>query len=262
MATITDIERERVNGRKYVTYNLKALHPDIPDNIDPNYEWFKYWTNSINGGASRKDIFDQNMINHDINKCDPDKISFITIEKILREKSLANEESINYFKRLTTINDKDDRTCRLMIYAGGRINWEPLLNDIKSTRTKLGVSKILHTLTSQVRAAAIQGIISMIFNTAHSIGKDPENITNNDRQNEQLILNIYNKYLKGGQNNKPLNIPTDPSINFPEISNLLTIIKPIFTKKGLTNDEIYNELIYPCETILKDSTDINSSKRF
>lgn len=255
MATIAEIERERVNGRKYVTYDLKALHPDIPDSIDPNNEWFKYWTNSINGGASRKNIFDQNMVNHDLYRCDPGKISFKTIEKVLRDKNLADEKTISYFRKLTTINDKSDKTCKLMIYAGGRINWEPLLNDIGSARSKSDVSKILQTLTAQVRSAAIQGTFSMVYQTAHTMGKNPAIMTGDDKVNEANILKAFNKTMHGDKKqdkrsplSQPLDIPVDPSVEYSDLNAVLNVIAAVKDKKGLDPKQVYKELIDPIET--------------
>lgn len=270
MASVDAIEKERVNGRKYVTYDLKAMHPDIPDDMEPEYAWFKYWVNGIEGGASRREVYEKNLLDHDYFRCDPGKLNFRVAEKILRDKLIPpgtsakdakNAETIiGYFKKLTTINAKDDKTCKLMIYAGARINWEPLLNDIGSARTPTEVSKVLQTLTAEVRASAMKGAFSYMYNAANHMGKDPSKVTKEDEINEANLLKVYNKVIHGDKNSKPIDISADPSAPFNDVDAILKVVESVKEKKGLTPQQIYKELILPVETNFNKIKSISKGK--
>ncbi|MBR2467787.1 MAG: hypothetical protein IKB42_01945 [Clostridia bacterium] len=57
MAIYSDIERERENGVHFIKYDLKEMHPDIPDEFSTDFVWCKYWVDGVNGGASKRDVY-------------------------------------------------------------------------------------------------------------------------------------------------------------------------------------------------------------
>lgn len=263
MPKYTDIEKERVYGRKYVTYDLKVMHPDIPDEMEPEYAWFKYWVNGLDGGASRRELYEKNLADHNYNNTNPAQLNFRTAERILQNKLIPAKASakhiknaeiiIDYFRKLTTVNDENDKTCKLMIYANGKINWEPLLTDINNAKTEKDITQILYTLTAEVRASALKGAFSFVYNAAKHMGKDPSKVIEEDKTHEAYILKVYNKVFYGDKDKTPIDISADPSKPFETINTIINTTNMVKDRTNLTPTQIYNELIAPIEVKLKST---------
>lgn len=270
MPNYAEIERERVNGNKYVSYNFDKMHPKMPDGFSPEYNWCKYWIDGINGGPSRYDIYSENLNNHDYYNCDPGKLNFRVAENVLRQKlikpgmspkDVKNAETIiGYFKSLTTINDKSNQNCKLMIYAGASINWSSLLNDIGAAKTPTDISRVLQSLTAEVNAAALNGAFSKIFHAANKHGKNSSTPDGADKSIEDKIIKLYNKTMNGDKGSPAIEIPKDPSAPFKTPETILKVLEGVKDKTNLSPNEVYKQIVEPCEKTINKIKSTSKSR--
>lgn len=248
------IENERKNGNKYVSYDYNKIHPDMPDEFNPEYNWCKYWIVGINGGPSRFDVYSKNLASHDYYKCEKGKLNFKAAEDIIRQKTrqlkLNTETIVGYFKSLTTINDKSNPNCKLMLYAGAKINWESVINDISSAHTANDMSRVLQSLTAEVNAAALNGAFSKLFDVANERGKNAKTPNSADKNIEDKITRLYNKTMHGDYNSPAIEIPTDPSTIFATPGKISEELDKLKNKSNLSPNEVVKEIIDPCEKII------------
>lgn len=213
------------------------MHPDIPDEFNPEYNWCKYWVAGLGAGSpSRIDVYNENIKNHNIYDNEGRK----NFEEI--KKYVNSAETLEYFRKIATINFYGDKTCQLMIYGGATIDFFLLIRDLRNARrNSREISKILATLTKQVNAAALNGVISKMYYTANNISSNPDrNIPNKaDRFIENEITKIYNLLIIGGKR-PAIDIPDKASVPFMFVQELNKSIEEISTKKELSQMEIKN----------------------
>lgn len=240
MATYAEIERERVTTGKYVKYNYNKMHPDIPDEFNPEYNWCKYWVAGLgNGAPSRLDVYNENIQNH--NQYTPNGND--NFSKIVDAIGDSHPETLEYFRRITTINFRGDQTCQLMIYGGATIDFDALINDLNDAKNNDGrISEILHKLTKQVNAAALNGVISKLYNTANAIAQNHANIPNNaDKIVENDVTRLYYSIINGSKRNYPVDIPEDP-IKFKLVEELNNRVEEAAKLKNLPQNKVRSVL--------------------
>lgn len=261
MATYAEIERERVNNKKYVTYTYNKMHPQITDDFFIDANWCKYWIGALAPNCkSRLEIYNENIVKHDY-YAEKNDVSFLEIERILKQNGMS-PEIIEYFKRLTTINVKGDKTCQLMVFAGATIDFDLLIEDVNKAGGNYNeISKILHTLTKQVNIAALNGAISKLYDVTNTVGKNANTPDQADAYIEAQIAKLYKRITIGDKNNKPYNIPENPN----EIFNLPLQLNELileYSKKfsGLSQSGVINNVLKPIETTINKSIAINQAR--
>lgn len=213
MATYAEIEKERLTKKKYVIYDFfDPRDPEIPDEFNIKGLWCKYLVDSpIKGGLDRYETIKKRMQEYDLYSGNGNP-QFKNIESQLKR---LNYQATDYFKRLCTLNIRNDESCRLMLIAGARIDYDTLSKDIEQTKgNPIEISKILHTLTGQVHAAALNGSFTKFFSTIYAAQQNKLN-SKEYMEIDGVIMDFYLKTINGGSNiKKPIEIPTEPNIIF------------------------------------------------
>lgn len=210
--TYAEIEQNRKqNG--YVIYDFfENPDPGIPDAYDIDGVWCKYFVNAPQGGADRFNtiknrLYEYNFFNG--------VSRFKEIEELLKDYP----SKLNHFRRLCTINIKGDETCRLMLFAGARINYDKLIPDVIEgiRQMKMGkdqkLSEVLHDLNGQVNAAALNGAFTKFCVSTFELEKQQNPLKEFDDQ----ISDFYKGLINGSVTLSPptpILIPTNPDIPF------------------------------------------------
>ena len=246
-----DVERERKNGAHFIRYDITELHPDITDEFSIEYSWCKYWVSGLNGGPSRKDVYKKNVANHDRYKYDGNSVVH-RVEAALKDlpfmKNAPNaQKTIDQFKDCICMNNKTIN----MHAANAFVDEAALIKACKSCKNQADLSKVLRSLTAQTNAAKMNAAISQIYDLANRIGKNA--IPNNaDKNLENTITKLYNRCMFGDPKTKtpPLEIPNDPNAAFAAPDILYRLCEKVKEKRNLTPQQVYKELIAPCETTI------------
>ena len=257
MATYAEIERDR-QAHKYVIYDFfDTPDPDIPDEYNVNNLWCKYYVGSPNGGLNRIETLQKRLKQYNYYSDDAynqKMLSFKDIEKSLVKKGYR---SIDYFKRLCTINIRGDETCELMLTAGARINFDQLKNDIDNAKNDAEISNILHRLTGQVNAAALNGSFTKFFSAIFHIEDSNAPI----KKYDDVISDFYDKTIKGGTNIKaPIEIPTDPQVHFFVPHQMVKDLNEIEKSEIKPDSEITKTVISEIKSIT--TARLNNEKKF
>lgn len=216
MATYAQIEAGRTGANKFVEFDYNQILDGIPDEYNPNEVWCRYMVDSPTGDPNRssREIIRRKLKEYDLYG-ETQHQQYRVLQQVLVEKGCGH--MIQYFNKFCSINVRGDETCRLMILAGGKINFDKLIDAVrripKNAKTTAEVTNILHTLTGQVNAAALNGVFTKWFCVSLNHG-------GNTVENE--ITQFYNQTIRGGANPPtPINIPTDPTVPFLAIHRML-----------------------------------------
>lgn len=204
MATYKQIE----SARRYVKYKFNEIHPGLPDAYNPSENYCRYMVNSPSGdpSKSRKAIMKRRFQEYDLfgGTQNPE---YRQLQALLEQKGCSN--MIPYFSRFCCLNVRDDETCKLMIMGGGSVDFQALMEDIRripNQKAPAEVTKILHQLTRESNAAALNGAFTKWFCVSLSHGGTAA---------EAEITQFYQQLVYGTSRNMPaIDIPDDPSIPF------------------------------------------------
>ncbi len=215
MATYADIEIKRFAGKtKYVNYPFDKVDPSYPnkfdiDNVDCCY---------IEPGSIRHKMLMEAKNKH--NMFVDDKQNFTRLEQALKNRQCP-ENLIDAFKRLTTINHSvDKKTCALMIYAGGSIDFDVLIRDVNDTKNPL--DKIVRDLAEQVNCGALNGMYASILSSIVAA-----NGTQQEKERAYVFAkNVYKSLTIGTSKYKAIEIPNDPYKPFELVAKLSSTMAP------------------------------------
>ena len=248
MSTYARIEQRRAE-RQYVYYEFFRMSPEFDNAWRPTAAWCKYWI-TANNGVSRRQIFDEALIARDQYRSN----NWQNIEMALNRIPGISKTTINHFKKLVSVNVRDDINCKLALYAGANIYDAALLEDISKCRSEADLSPILQRLSGQVYSAALNGAFAKLYTVVNlAIVNPPVDYTCVNKDIEDRITSYYNALMFGGKNSGCVDIPENPN-GFTLPSEIYKVALEIEKQRDLPPHEIIKIL----DTSLKKTINHNS----
>ncbi|MBR2467786.1 MAG: hypothetical protein IKB42_01940 [Clostridia bacterium] len=205
---------------------------------------------------------EKNVANHDKYRYDGNSVVH-KVEAALRNLPLMKnypnaEKTISQFTDAISMNNKV-----INMHAGNAsVDDVELIKACKNCKTPSDLSKVLRSLTAQVNAARLNSALSQVYDIANRIGKNtiPNDV---DKSIENAITNIYNRCMNGDPKRKlkPIEIPSNPNEPFAAPDLIFKLCEKVKDKKGLTPQQVYKELVAPCETTVNKVIEAQKNKQ-